>query len=391
MNHDTKHALVPAPATAHPMFSRQSGEPDPWRKIHGVLRGRYHIALILAVILSMMAAGMGYMSADVNYASEGVVQIKPVLQRILYRDEQNTLLPMFQQHVRSQIRVIQGPQVLEKALVSDEWKESGHAGDAGALARGVRVDIDRGTEQLNISFVDTDPKVAQHGARAIVDAFADVYNENEVDSLEQKIQVLENQTNQIKYDIAGLKDRITAVSGGLGEDELEHTYKMYLQEMTGYATKLKEVELMLNQTEAAERRVADKDAPVTPVLEHSPDQIARIDPVMRRLLAERDLIETDLDRLTTTYGPEHRQVKVTRVKFEALEQEIADQAQNWAGKPLPETRDAGGGALTATVLRDRYKFFKGLHDSVKKQVTDLSLRSVRSTNWHVSRKKNGRS
>src|SRR4051794_2985264 len=75
---------------------------NPLVQVHSLLRGRYWIAIPLALIGLAIGAPVGYRLTKPIYKSTGAVRVKPVLPRVLYQNEQNAVMPMFDSFMESQ-------------------------------------------------------------------------------------------------------------------------------------------------------------------------------------------------------------------------------------------------------------------------------------------------
>src|SRR5687767_1829033 len=69
--------------------------PNPLLLVLSLLRGRYWLAIVLALAGAALGGWLGYRSQKPIYESAGLIRIKPNLPHILYQSDQNGMLPMF--------------------------------------------------------------------------------------------------------------------------------------------------------------------------------------------------------------------------------------------------------------------------------------------------------
>src|SRR5688500_1562122 len=86
---------------------------NPLVQIHRLLRGRYWLAITLAVVGGCVGTYFGYRLAVPEYQSAGLIRIKPSLPRILYPNDENGMLPMFDAFVESQATLIKSQRVTD--------------------------------------------------------------------------------------------------------------------------------------------------------------------------------------------------------------------------------------------------------------------------------------
>ena len=96
---------------------------NPLVMIHECLRGRYLLAFALMVVGGLMGAAVGWKLSPPIFATTAQIQIKPILPRILYQNEQNEAIPRFDAFVESQLSLIRSNRVIDAAMQRPEWKE----------------------------------------------------------------------------------------------------------------------------------------------------------------------------------------------------------------------------------------------------------------------------
>src|ERR1700742_1564116 len=84
-----------APAAANPLMM-----------VHRLLAGRYIWATLLGIALACLGGTIAYLFVKPTYQSIGLIEVKPVLGRILYSNEQNGVMPMFDAFVETQASLL---------------------------------------------------------------------------------------------------------------------------------------------------------------------------------------------------------------------------------------------------------------------------------------------
>src|SRR2546421_4578540 len=84
-------------------------KPQPLKKVHRLLRGRYWLAITLAALGLFAGAVGGWISQVPYYESDGLVEIRPYLPGTAALDRPMAFYTTF---VKSQAALIQGPRVI---------------------------------------------------------------------------------------------------------------------------------------------------------------------------------------------------------------------------------------------------------------------------------------
>ncbi|MCH8315596.1 MAG: hypothetical protein IIA64_06445, partial [Planctomycetes bacterium] len=89
---------------------------NPLQTIHRQLRGRYRVAVLLAVLLGLCGGIAGFALFPAKYESTGLVRITPTLPTVLYESEENRIPPMFESFITTQAALFRSTELLQDAL-----------------------------------------------------------------------------------------------------------------------------------------------------------------------------------------------------------------------------------------------------------------------------------
>src|SRR5262249_61994025 len=73
--------------------------PSPPKNIQRLLRGREKLAIVLGLICAIVGGSVGWLSQRPQFISKGVVQIRPMIPRLLDSDK---VMPFYTYYVQSQ-------------------------------------------------------------------------------------------------------------------------------------------------------------------------------------------------------------------------------------------------------------------------------------------------
>lgn len=305
--------------------------------VHSLLRGRYAITITLALVLGLGAAAAGYLLPTPRYKAEGLIRIQPVLPRILYESEQNTLPPMFSSFVNTQASLIQHSRVLNKAMDSDGWKSLGRKRDPQSekeFRESLRVVTSRDAPELiMVSFTDDESRAAFVAVSEIISAYQDAFGGSESKAQrETQNKILTQRKQALESQKRDLENRIGNESAEFETDDLARLADHYLTQLLALDDRLAEVTLALAEAginvnalpiEPVTGEPAAADAEPTQPL--TAEQVAAFDKAMSQYLVERD----ELRRRINLYkdrgiGARHVAMIEIQAELSSLERAIQD-------------------------------------------------------------------
>ncbi len=292
--------------------------------LQSLLRGRYHWAIILGLILAICGALAGFYSQGDVYRSTSLIGISPMRQGIFTEDYARN----YDSWISRQLTIISGPKVLEPAMNSNEWQSVAvgpYKSSTVLFANGLKLDHKRGQEVIEISFEATIPELAQVGANVITKAYMDELERSEQQDKSHVISVLEGRRLELVKKIEYIKSE----KRKLFTEYNEHTIKDVLDRLTAARTKLEE-ELESTRLELAELGVDTGDEANTEQL--TLEQLAAHNRPLAELLARRESLETQIDYMKRLgRGDRHPEMKDATASLDALNTQIERLARSLRG------------------------------------------------------------
>ncbi|MEM6312859.1 MAG: hypothetical protein AAF743_02180, partial [Planctomycetota bacterium] len=171
---------------------KKSDDPvNPLAALHEALKGRYHLAVVAALLVGAAGAAAGWFSREPAYRSEATIRIKPHVPRVLFSGDQNGVMPRFDSFLRTQVALMRGDDVLERALTDDELINLANApATPEALSGGLDVTMPKGTELLRLSYVSGDAAVTQAALTSIIDSYNALHSEADTAGSAELLQSL---------------------------------------------------------------------------------------------------------------------------------------------------------------------------------------------------------
>ena len=366
-----------------PFDQSTAGPPpvNPLLKIHKLLAGRYHWAIILGVIFGAIAAASGYLLVPEKYQSSGLIDIKPFLKRIVFPNEQNMVMPMFDSYVSKQIAIMQQQRCIQFAMESGAWTTAGNGKTANRtmLDFADNLGVGKAGELVYVSFVDKDPAVAQAGVKAIINAYQQIAAEKDDEDQRAK-QILDDRITDNTRVMKATQDRIDNITKDYGTDDLTLFYTAWATILNNLDQQIVERQeiLALSQgaviletqpaasqpsdaaqatSHAATTQIAVAPGPTSGPATRpgagpkklTPEMVATTDDFMKGYLNQKKAIEDDIVRLRHSVAENHPSVLKDKAQLAAT-QELIDSYQATVQKSMDNGEMAVG--LDPTSIRE---------------------------------------
>jgi len=359
---------------------QQKPAENPLLLLHKFLRGRYLLAIGLAVLLGPIGAAIGFMAVQLEYTSTSTIRIAPVLPKILFETDANSMVPMFDSFVQTQISLISSRRVMEMAMQSEPWREAGGKFSLEELeqfTKGLSVVQPKSSQLIVVNFSDKDPKRARAGSKSIVDAYRRVYVDSDVQREGERFKILDDRANTLRKQIAALDEQIKKISEEYGSDDLAGRFEFEMSNLQTIQTELEASKLLLNSLEAV---AGGEDSP--DVLDYSTltvEEIALIDGHMRSLLEQRSQLERQIGAFESTLRrPETRsEYRQAVTDLEKQNSEIETYATAFRESPLLATQPSVDSeriaptAATVAQLRSKVEGLQKLFEDANKKMIEI--------------------
>ena len=336
-----------------------AAQQSPLLKVHRLLRGRYLLAIFLAVIGGTAGAVAGWYSQKAEYVSQGLIEVQPTV-RSAAGDKTITYYDKF---LNSQPSTIMSSDVIQRAVDTDIWKSAlakhpeyaaYYSGDEG-LSRfksNLVATITRNTQLVNVNFTSEQPDLARAGVQGIIRAYAERFKDVTGNQQRDIIRDLDNLMTEKKAEIDKNRELISKLTVEYPTSAVQQVAGNLTTRVQQYESQLREARIDLEVAQAAMKQKEDGK-----VVDLTPEQIAEVDPTMRNMLSERLQKQYTLDSLKQRLGENHRQVVAAAGEVKLQEQYIEMLAKNFRETFAPPAGSVqqGGTAvpMTTTELKRR--------------------------------------
>jgi Mrp family chromosome partitioning ATPase/uncharacterized protein involved in exopolysaccharide biosynthesis len=182
---------------------RHDDKPDLWRLAHRALRGRYRLALTLAIGGCIAGAGIGLMAGHRLYRATGIVRIAAARGAVMKETDQNRSMPMFDGFIQAQQEVMASRETVEAAMLDENWLPitKRRPISEAEFAESLKLETRRGSDHIHVNYTDADPRVAAAAVRSIIAAYQRSYEREEARTEQQRMDELKSRIASLGADL----------------------------------------------------------------------------------------------------------------------------------------------------------------------------------------------
>lgn len=281
-----------------------------------MLRGRWVLVTILALIGSIFGGVLGFTLPKPVYRSEGFIEIKPNIPKILSSDESKNLLNEFEGYMSQQKAMLNSKDFQRKAMLRNEWQAI-HPGNANGLF----VKFERNAEAqhkfkshvIELYFSDTDPVAAKIGVEVLAKTYIDEIERQENEDQNEVQKLVIKEYNRLTNELNLIRHKIAMATHKVGGDSLKTIYVQKVRRLDLLEQELDQVSMTLESMDEVYANATEK---------MTLQMVASHDYDLRRLLRDAYLIDREMKRLAVNYGYRHIVMRQKRLVLSNIKDQI---------------------------------------------------------------------
>jgi len=257
-------------------------------------------------------------------------------------------------------RVVKMLGVERSPAAVQQWRESTDAKIpldryfAALLQKGLSVEPSRGSNVINITFVNPDAAFAAAAANAFAQAYMDVSVELRVEPARQSATWLDDQTTKLRTTLETSQAKLSKFQQDKGIVVTDERIDQETARLNVLLAQLAQAQAEQIDTAMRQRNAGS---------ELSPEVLASGS--VQTLKAQLAIAETRLTEISSNYGPNHPQRQAVEAQVRELKQQVAAEVR----------RVSGGSSVANRGSAQKVAELQSMADGQKRQV--LTMRSVR--------------
>ncbi len=259
------------------------------------LRDQFRQLILLALLGVVLGSGVGYAIARPEYRSVAAIEIRPMPSQNTNQTTRRHLNNNFKDHIDQQIRALHNQDLVAKAAASNEWILTGGRQNH----RSIRYLHEKlkisspipGGRHIQISFQDTNPRVAQAAVNSLITAYLNLPNIKEPTLPNQQQEL-----HELRTKLLSLNSQITTITKTAGPVSLNEQHAAKLNEIRTIGSQLTEIKIAFANMQEPEAKGSTPQNPA------QASQLATVDPLMTQWVARKQEIEHKLTILRQRMG-----------------------------------------------------------------------------------------
>ncbi len=227
----------------------------------------YRWTLILpALLLPVLVLPIVWLGVKPEYRANAVVRVSPVINRVVFKTDENGMVPLYASYLNTQVSMILSPTVLSRVvdkqrhpeIAGTKWFKDGGESLFGPpmdpvnrLQKGLRVAPRARTELIDVSFTAGDPREAQLIVNTVIGEYEVYHRDAAAESGQLTFTTLTKELNSLKRELDAELNLKAAVSKELGTtepEELRAQLTMRLSELEADWKRLKREQQIMEWT-----------------------------------------------------------------------------------------------------------------------------------------------
>jgi polysaccharide biosynthesis transport protein len=319
--------------------NHHNGKPIGIKKIHRLLRGRYPLVITMGILFGLAGGLTGYLSQQPLYTSAFQVEISPTIYSVSSANGEE--IAGYDRLLQTQVAMIRGPELIQRAMDEDEWKGAGGSAQNDAsmsrfASELVAENYPLDTSMLRVSFSDPDRNIALAGAQSVLKAYKEFFDQADPMMYSERLQELDKDKTKYQNELNTDQQQLRDIENLFNTDDLTSYQSQNMEELGKLGNELSDAKMQLeiDQRSLGQIQQGPLDASGNPTSRNSPlteDQIEQFDGgALKQMLAQREQLSTTVDQMRQHgYGDQAPQMQYLLGDLAVLDKKISDYIQTY--------------------------------------------------------------
>ena len=302
-----------------PSYEDDGPQPNPLKYVVQLLRGRIHWVVLASCAFAFTGATAGYFAKGPVYTSAAIIQVSASRPGILYNDQDDSRLRLFDAFVASEASYLGSRPVMERALTQPAIEQLGWEPSAESF-RKLRdaIDINSKDGLITVACNHSQPETAA----SLVNSLLDAYQEMHVEYSRREDSVRDRQLTRREAELLEKLERI--------EQQIREVGQEYsLQSIaSAHVRKIAQIQELDQRVDELETTVASREAQdALSEVDTGDVEIKRLvvlDHALADMLFERAKRAAGLSSLPSDLGSSHPAVRQATLAIASIDAAIED-------------------------------------------------------------------
>lgn len=364
-----------------------AAESTPLHKAHRLLRGRYLLAIVLAVMGAAVGAAGGFLSQKPAYSSTGLIEIDPKVP--VSTVQMDKVMVMASTYIQSTMVKLHSEKVIRRAMKDPKWQAVRPSEltdkDVADFSSNLTVAPPKMIGVITNTFIQVTysenakdaQEIAPIAVGAVIRAYTDLYSTEDQKQLDGRIDYWAREQKQWDADIEARRHLIETIAKNHEDDP--NVIRAQSEQLILLKKTLQDAEEMYAQ---AQQDLKSAQADVG-TQKFKPEDWARVDPTMEGYVKMRNELLQRVDSLESQLGQNHPVVIRTKQDLESREHYMSKYAEELATKFVIRWKpDGTGGALISkdlTSMEQQVQRLRSLYDRENRTVQEMREAAAKIT------------
>ncbi|MEM6505940.1 MAG: hypothetical protein AAF711_10890 [Planctomycetota bacterium] len=337
-----------------------------------LLRGRWHWAILLGVILASGGVYLGYNFERPEYTAWSTIKIKTnygiaVDVTDLSQEQPYTLL------VQAEMDRLYALDTAELAMQQPEWQEAARGAGLDFASMTPQdfsdsIDMDTkfgGDQTIQVQYDSEDPAIAQAGINALMEAYGSIRKQGQKDAIDENLQLLQDRKSDLELRQKQIRDQMRLIIPDSEYLTIKTRLTAKLGELANMEFKLGELELIIG--DFLNPNAKRSEVTIKEMMAQDPDMIALLE--QKKQLEDEYIYQTEILKRGETMASV---VQVKRM-IARVDRQILDLEASW----LSRQNEGGGTAPVPQQVAEMMATYNALVEKVKElkaETNDLATR-----------------
>jgi len=353
---------------------------SPIRRLMYILHGRWWIAIIAGMVLAIGGGLGGYYLQEDRYSSTGKIRIILDPMPLIAPLPEKRRAERLEFVLTTNAEYLRNPRVVNIARSDQSWQALGRTGSNAEadFYEKLSVRYNRRRPIIDVVFEDADVEAAQIATRAVIEAYMQVYGENQIRQYQERIGTLEDHISRLNTQRNRIRGDILEIAQEFGAEDLTQHVETKLTSLMEIEKELRDAQMLLDK----QSETIDNEGNTIEPSELTLGELAMADGQLGIMVQQLSQLETEVELSGIRLGPQHRHTRQLEADLEAMRVQVRNYSQQVRqaiaeGRiPIDRFGDDTNPIMNRAQLQERVSRLQQTYDKMEAEVHKLGRKNI---------------